>query len=170
MADPFISQISMVGFDFPPKGWAKCDGSSLTVSGHQALYSIIGVAFGGDGIYNFNLPDVRGRSPVHIGHGYSRGHSGGAELVNIQGEQTPPHKHTATASSNAGSSRTVTIGPLLGEATANVYATPPSSGQLISMNDDTLVAVGHGQGHENRQPYTVLNFIIALTGTFPPRT
>ncbi len=169
MADPFISQISMVGFDFPPKGWAKCDGSSLSVGSHQALYGIIGIAFGGDGIYKFNLPDVRGRSPVHIGHGYSRGHHGGNELVNIQSEQTPPHRHTAVASTNAGSSRTVAIGALLGEATANVYATPPSSSQLISINDDSLVGVGGNQGHENRQPYTVLNFIIALTGTVPPR-
>lgn len=170
MADPFMSQISMVGFDFPPKGWAKCDGALLNVASFQALYAIMGTTFGGDGIYTFNLPDMRGRSPLHEGHGYSRGQRGGLELVDIRNEHTPPHRHTATASANAASGRTVTIGPLLGEAATNVYASPPSSGQLIPINDDSLVAVGGSHGHENRQPYTVLNFIIALTGTYPPRS
>ncbi len=170
MAEPFMSQISMVGFDFPPKGWAKCDGARLSVSSHGALFSLLGTTYGGDGRDYFLLPDMRGRSPLHGNPHYEPGQAGGVETVRVGFEETPPHRHTAMASSNAGSGRTVNIGPMLGQAAAEVYATPPSSGQLVPINDGSLESVGDHQGHENRQPYTVLNFIIALTGTFPPRS
>ena len=169
MADPFMSQISMVGFNFPPRGWAKCDGALLQISQYQALYALIGTTFGGDGRSTVGLPDMRGRSPISQDANYRMGFYGGSEMAYIGGDQTPPHRHGMVASSNPGSGRGPTIGALLGKTTASAYATPPSSGQLVPLDGDSLTAVGHEQGHENRQPYTTINFIISLTGTFPSR-
>ena len=169
MADPFMSQISMVGFDYPPRGWAKCDGALLQINQYQALFSLLGTAFGGDGRSTVGLPDMRGRSPVHVSSSYRLGWHGGSEQVSIGGDQTPPHRHTMVASSNPAGGRNTT-GALLGAATSSVYATPPSSSQLVPLDGDSLTAVGHEQGHENRQPYTTINFIISLTGIYPSRS
>ena len=162
MSTPFLGEIRIVSFDFPPKGWAFCDGQILPVNQNQALYSILGATYGGDGTSTFALPDLRGRTPIHLGTGYTLGQRGGEEAHTLTPAELPAHTHIATGStnnadlSNPGNAFWATVGLNAYAATANV-----------TMDAQAVSTVGGNQPHLNLSPYLVLNFIIALRGDFP---
>jgi microcystin-dependent protein len=170
MAEPFLGEMRMFGFDFPPRGWAKCDGVLLPINQHGPLYSLLGTAFGGDGRTTFGLPDMRGRVPLHEGSGYVRGQRGGAEMVVLKADQLGTHSHVAMGTSADGDkARGSTTRPFATshDPTDKIYG---ESSSLVAMNDGTITpAEGGGQPHNNVQPINVVNFSIALEGLFPPR-
>ena len=176
MADPFIAEIIMFGGNFAPRGWALCDGQLLPISQNSALFSILGTTYGGDGRTTFGLPDMRGRSPVHPGSGpglpaVSLGQKGGSATSTL-----PAHTHAATSTANAvgpaGNSNDA-IGNFWADdaATASgTYHTGPASGTMNTGAITTTVeSAGANLSSGNYHPHLAVNFIIALTGTFPSR-
>ena len=162
MAEPFISEIRLMSFNFAPKGWALCNGQPMQINQNQALFSLLGTTFGGDGRVNFNLPDLRDRIPIHVGNGHTLGEVGGAESVTIDLGSMPMHPHSLWASSADGDTN-VPAGEILATA-SNVYG-PPSG--LTTLIPETVTSVGGGQPHSNMQPYLTISFCIALQGIFP---
>ena len=162
MAEPFLSEIRIMSFEFPPKGWALCNGQLLPINQNQALFSLLGTTFGGDGRVNFALPDLRGRAPIHVGSGHTLGERGGEQAHTLSMAELPTHVHTATAISDNATVAAPT-GNLLASG-ANQYAPPPPTTPL---HPQTLSNVGGSQAHLNMQPFTTLNFCIALQGIFP---
>ena len=167
MAEPFVSEIRMFGFDFAPKDWAKCDGTLINISQNPALYSLLGNAFGGDGHTNFALPDLRGRVPVHSdGSPYPRGVMAGQEVVTLTTAELPIHTHNVNVCSNEAGSQSA-AGMYLGANNAfAVYSAPQN---LAALNNTSVSMEGGGQWHNNMQPSLVVNFCIALMGTYPSR-
>ncbi|MEM7110832.1 MAG: tail fiber protein [Chloroflexota bacterium] len=163
MAEPFLGEIRMFGFDFPPRDWAHCDGQILSINQNQNLYSILGTTYGGDGRTTFALPDLRGRSPVHRGDEVRLGNRGGAETVELVPAEIPSHSHTVNTG-NASATSNTPNGNLL--AQAPVYG---NDANLTTMSNEAISRTGGGQGHNNLQPYLVINFCISLQGQFPPR-
>ena len=167
MASPFLSEIRLASFDFPPKGWAQCDGQLLPINQNQALFSLLGTTYGGDGRVNFALPDLRGRTPFHMGGGLTLGERGGEEAHTLITSEIPAHTHPAnSAAISVGNA----IGNYWGDGTAvgvNLYASSPvdspMAAGLIGNNSG-------GQPHNNLSPYLVLNYIIALQGIFPSQS
>jgi microcystin-dependent protein len=168
MAEPFLSEIRMMSFGFPPKGWATCDGQLLPINQNQALFSLLGTTYGGNGQTNFALPDLRGRVPTHMGgQGHFLGERGGEQAHTLTTSEVPPHTHQAVASStSAGSSGSdLPAGNLLGTSDPNfLYGT--ASG-LEAMKSATITNAGGSQPHLNMQPFLVISFCIALQGIFP---
>ena len=170
MSEPFIAEIKMFSFDFPPRGWAQCNGQLLAIAQNQALFSLLGTTYGGNGTTNFALPNLQGRTPIHWGSGLglppvSLGQVSGTETVTVLSSQMPQHIHPITASS-ANPSATSPSNSFLGTFTTdNVYA-PSANG---TMNPSTVANAGGNQPHNNLQPYLVVNFSIALVGIFPSR-
>jgi microcystin-dependent protein len=167
MSSPFIGEISVVAFNFPPKGWAFCNGQLLPISQNQALFSLLGTTFGGDGRTTFALPDLRGRTGVHLGNGFNLGQAFGEENVTLNISEMPAHSHVPACSSAAGTVQGATgnVWAKTGAAGHNVYA-----GSADSTMFSTLIQPsGGGQPHQNLQPLLVLNYIIALVGVFPSR-
>jgi microcystin-dependent protein len=164
MAEPFLSEIRIMSFGFPPKGWALCDGQLLPINQNQALFSLLGTTYGGDGRVNFGLPNLQGRAPMHMGSGHTLGERGGEQAHTLSISEIPTHVHVANASSSNGALEPVANNLL---ASANVYTTPAS---LTSLLPSTLGNVGGSQAHLNMQPFLVLNFSIALQGIFPSQT
>ncbi len=166
MATPFLAEIRMFGFDYAPRGWALCNGQTLPIQQNQALFSLVGTTYGGNGTTNFLLPDMQGRTPLHFGTGpglsqRNLGESAGSETVTLSIPQMAAHNHPAAGSSAAAS---------LGPPDNNVWAQGPySTAPNNSMAQGDTTNTGGGQGHENRSPYTVVNFCIALQGVFPSR-
>jgi microcystin-dependent protein len=158
----------MTSFNYPPKGWAWCNGQALPISQNQALFTLLGTMYGGNGTNNFNLPNLQGRVPLHFGSGYVQGQVGGEASHTLTIAEIPAHLHTASGSSNPAATNAPT-GALLGTANGNDY-TPASTGQLTTLSSATLQSVGNNQPHTNMQPYLTLNFCIALSGIFPSRT
>ena len=162
MAEPFLSEIRIMSFGFAPKGWALCDGQLLPINQNQALFSLLGTTYGGDGRVNFGLPNLQGRAPMHFGEGHTIGERGGEQDHTLYISETPNHAHTALASS-ASSTVAASVNALLAAAN-NVYG-PPAN--LTSIQPATLTNTGGSQAHLNMQPFLVLNFCIALQGIFP---
>ena len=166
MSDPFLAEIIMFGGNFAPRGWAHCNGQTLAISQNQALFSLLGTTYGGDGRTTFALPDLRGRVPTHPDT-HNLGQKGGSETVMLQANQLASHHHPILASS-----ATANSGPLAGNVHAThssgnkIYADPTN---LQAMSDAGVGNAGAGQGHANMQPFLTLCFIIALTGVFPSR-
>jgi microcystin-dependent protein len=164
VADPFIGEIRMFGGNFAPAGWAFCDGQLIPISENDALFTLIGTTYGGDGQETFALPDLRGRVPVHQGNGFTLGQAAGVEAVTLTGAQLPIHSHAFLGSQNPG---TTTNPP------SNVVAEIPGGSAYIQdqasveMNQQSLTTVGGSQPHENRQPFLSISFIISLFGIFP---
>lgn len=165
MSEPFLAEIRMVGFNFAPRGWAFCDGQILPINQNQSLYSLLGTTYGGDGRTSFALPDLRGRTPIHTGEGHQLGQKSGAETVTLTAAEIAPHTHAFKASSSAGIDRNSTAQILAG---ADTYR-DPEAGTTTALRSGTITNAGGGQAHNNMQPYTALNFTIALQGLFPSR-
>jgi microcystin-dependent protein len=165
MSTPFLSEIKIMSFNFAPKGWAQCNGQLLPINQNQALFSLLGTTYGGDGRVNFGLPDLRGRVPTHMGDGLSLGEKAGTESVTLSMSQMPQHFHVANASTTAGNTA-FAANALLAKA-GNLYAGPAN---LTTISPTVITNVGGGQPHENRQPFLTLNFCIALQGIFPSQT
>jgi microcystin-dependent protein len=164
--EPFMTEIRMFPYNFAPKGWALCNGQFLPINQNQALFSLLGTAFGGNGQTNFALPDLRGRTPIHEGGGHTRGEAGGQSAHALTVNELPQHTHFISASNNnAGTpdptnaflaSTAAAVGPVYGDAT-----------QLVAFSPLALSQVGGSQPHENRMPYLSVGFCIALQGVFP---
>jgi microcystin-dependent protein len=161
MAEPFLSEIRIFSFNFPPKGWAFCNGQLLPINQNQALFSLLGTTYGGNGQTNFALPNLRGRVPIHEGSGHTLGEAAGSTSVTVNIQQLPTHTHFAYGSSANGTVPDPTNNVL---AAAPVYHAPTN---LTSLQPSTVTSVGGSQAHTNMQPYLVLNFCIALQGIFP---
>lgn len=173
MSEPFIGQIVPVAFSFAPKGWALCNGQILPIAQNQALFSLLGTTFGGDGRTTFALPDLRGRTPIHWGTGpglssIALGESSGSETVTLLSNQLPMHNHIAIAT-NTPADQPSPSGNLW--AVESQSATFPYSDQSPSgtMAPTALANAGGNQPHNNMQPYLTVSFIIALQGIFPSR-
>ncbi len=169
MAEPFLSEIRLMSFVFAPKGWAQCNGQLLPINQNQALFSLLGTTFGGDGQVNFALPDLRGRVPVHVGAGFELGQRGGAQNHTLTVAELPAHTHVFNASSALATSNEpmidVNTGRSVARSTAaNLYGTATN---LTPMAPGALGNVGGSQPHLNMQPFLTLNFCIALQGIFP---
>lgn len=162
MAEPFLSEIRIMSFNFAPKGWALCNGQLLPINQNQALFSLLGTTFGGDGRVNFALPDVRARVPIHVGSGHTLGEKGGEQAHTLSIAEIPTHTHVVNA--NSGNATTPIPGANLLAAANNLYA-PPTN--LTSLSPTMVPNVGGSQAHLNMQPFLVLSFCIALQGIFP---
>ena len=164
MSEPFLSEIKVVSFNFPPKGWALCNGQFLPINQNQALFALLGTTYGGNGQTTFALPNLRGRVPIHFGGAHTLGEAAGSTSVTVNIQQLPTHIHGLQASpTNADTP--VFSGSFFGAAN-NAYVPP---GAATTLAPATVSAVGGSQPHNNRMPYLVLNFIIALQGIFPSR-
>lgn len=168
--DPFIGEIKMIGFGWPPKDWALCAGAVLPIAQNQALFSLLGCQFGGDCRTSFALPDLRGRAPMHPNQSYSQGTFGGYEFVTLTEANMPSHNHSFSASSATGNKAHVGDNSNRTLATAPTFPLYGTSGGLSTLNSATVAdAVGGGQSHYNVQPSTAVSFCIALDGTYPSR-
>ena len=171
MAEPFLSEIRIMSFVFPPKGWALSNGQLLPINQNQALFSLLGTTFGGDGRVNFALPDLRGNVPFHVGNGHTLGEKGGSAAVTLGISQIPTHTHLVNASTtqadqNSGNVPTNTS-ELAKSVGSNFYA---SAANFTPMDPRAVSAVGGNQAHTNLSPFLVLSFCIALQGIFPSQT
>ena len=178
MAQPFVGQILAVGFKFAPAGWFLCDGSLKPISQYEALYSLLGTTYGGDGVQTFAVPDLRGRTPLHFGNGqglspYVQGQLLGSEQVSLLANHAAAHNHGLVGSANNATATTPASGMALATAATtqvSVYATtsptPPATSALSGASIGSTPAP---VPHENRQPYLVVNYIIAFNGVFPSR-
>jgi len=154
-----------MSFGFAPKGWALCNGQLLPINQNQALFSLLGTTFGGDGRVNFALPDLRSRAPIHVGSGHTLGERGGEQAHTLSIAEIPTHTHSAKATNTNGA--TLFLANNFLGAINNGYSAPTG---LVSMEPSTLANVGGSQAHLNMQPFLVLNFSIALQGIFPSPT
>jgi microcystin-dependent protein len=163
MSEPFLSEIKVVSFNFPPKGWALCNGQLLPINQNQALFALLGTTYGGNGQTNFALPDLRDRVPIHQGSGHTRGERGGEAAHTLTLNELPSHTHALNASGSAGDTQAPS-NRVLARTTNNIYGNPSNLTTLLA---GTTSSVGGSQPHENQQPYLKLNWCIALQGIFP---
>lgn len=172
MSEPFVGEIRMFAGNFAPRGWAFCDGQLLAVSQNDALFSLVGTIYGGDGRTTFGLPDMRGRVPVHAGNGpglSSRrlGAKAGSEEETLTVNQIPSHTHNLLATTNLANSPNASTNTLGTSTTVDFYIEndPPST----ALNTQSITNVGGSRSHTNLQPFLCINFIIALVGIYPSR-
>jgi microcystin-dependent protein len=163
MGTPYMSEIRLMSFNFPPKGWALCNGQLLPINQNQALFSLLGTTYGGNGQTNFALPDLRGKVPLHMGNGLTLGQAGGQEAHTLTIGELPQHLHFVNVSTNASGGVDNPTNNFLGSA-SDLYHSPTG---LTSMNPATIGSTGGSQPHPNMQPYLTLSFCIALQGVFP---
>ena len=162
MAQPYVGEIRMFAGNFAPAGWMFCEGQLLPISENETLFQLIGTTYGGDGESTFALPDLRGRTPIHVGSGHTLGERGGEQAHTLSIAELPTHTHVASATTtNAGTP--LPTGNVLGQA-LNAYRSPDN---LITINSATVTNAGGSQAHLNMQPFLTLNFCIALQGIFP---
>jgi microcystin-dependent protein len=165
MADPFIGEVRLMGFGYPPKGWALCNGQLLPINQNQALFSILGTTYGGNGQTTFALPNLQGRVPTHTGNGLALGETGGEAAHTLSSAEIPAHQHAVTGSSEPATSGVPGGGVVLAASVGAPAYAPPSN--LVAMDPGSVQSVGGGQAHENRQPFLTVSFCIALVGIFP---
>jgi microcystin-dependent protein len=167
-SDPFLGEIMMISFNFAPKGWALCNGQLLPINENQALFSLLGTNYGGDGRVNFGLPDLQGRIPIHMGNGHVLGERGGEQAHTLNISEIPTHTHLLQCSSNAGD----TLNPTNNYPAKNAVTTSQYGNlNLTAMNAASITQfVGGSQAHLNMMPFLTLNFIIALEGIYPSQT
>ncbi|MBQ4848204.1 tail fiber protein [Pseudoalteromonas sp. MMG005] len=175
MSDSFIGEIKMIATTYAPRQWAFCSGATLGINQNQALFALIGAQYGGDGRSSFQLPDLRGRVPVHFGQGpglqnYPLGAKTGVENVTLQPAQIPPHTHRLQASNNQANTSTAVGNVLAMSPTSeSTYISGTPTGATQALNEGAVQSAGASQAHTNMMPYLAINFIICLTGTFPSR-
>lgn len=162
MSTPFIAEIKIISWNFPPKGWTFCNGQLLPINQNQALFSILGTTYGGDGQRTFGLPNLQGRTPIHVGNGIVLGEQGGEQAHTLNISELPAHNHVPVGSTNQPSAPSV-AGNLWASSTAKNYNSTFDN----AMNPACILPTGGNQPHQNMSPYLVLNFIIALQGIFP---
>jgi microcystin-dependent protein len=175
MADPFLGEIRLVGFNFAPTGWHICDGSLLNISAYGALFALIGTFYGGNGTTNFALPDLRGRTPVHygadrFGNTYVIGQQTGAETVTLTQSTIPGHNHPLLGTTAAGNVVSPNGHVLAQPASAQTHLYAAPSNPVVALNPASVQPTGGGQPHDNLQPFLVLTYCIALQGVFPSRS
>ena len=163
MAEPFLAELRIMSFVFAPKGWALCNGQLLPINQNQALFSLLGTTFGGDGRVNFGLPDLRARTPIHVGNGHTLGERGGEQAHTLSIAEVPTHTHSVAVSSSSASGNDNPSGRFLGGVN-NMYH---AATNLTTMNVGTITNTGGSQAHLNMQPFLTLSFCIALQGIFP---
>ncbi|MBP9144883.1 MAG: phage tail protein [Thermoanaerobaculia bacterium] len=166
MAEPFLSEIRIMSFAFAPKGWALCNGQLLPINQNQALFSLLGTTFGGDGRVNFALPDLRARTPIHVGSGHTLGERGGEQAHTLSIAEIPQHLHLVQASTDTGDQQDAAA-HVLATVPGRIYSDPTN---LVALRADTVTNVGGSQAHLNMQPFLTLSFCIALQGIFPSPT
>jgi microcystin-dependent protein len=159
---PFLGQLMLASWNYTTDGWAMCNGQLMPINQYSALFSLLGTTYGGDGIRTFALPNLQGRTPVGVGNGIVLGQAGGEELHTLVAAEVPAHTHQLQATSPA--SLTKPGGALVAGGGASLFTGPSGLG---AMNAATISNIGGGQAHENRQPYLVMNWCIALVGIFP---
>jgi len=162
MSEPFLGEIKIISWNFPPKGWTFCNGQLLPINQNQALFSILGTTYGGDGRVNFGLPNLQGRTPVHVGNGIVLGERGGETSHTLSISELPAHNHVPVGSSNTATDPSPAANTWPQDPNKPFAPTPNTA-----MSPQCIPAVGGNQPHENMSPYLVLNFIIALQGIFP---
>ncbi len=172
MSEPFVGEIRMFAGNFAPRGWAFCDGQLLAVSQNDALFSLLGTVYGGDGRTTFGLPDVRGRIPIHAGHGPGLserrlGSKGGAENVTLTVNQLPSHHHNWEVSNTDAVNLTPENNAYANTLNADVYQESPND--LENMNTNAVGNTGGSRSHTNLMPFLCIHFIIALVGIYPSR-
>jgi microcystin-dependent protein len=165
MSTPFIGEIQAFPYNFAPRNWATCDGSLLAINQNQALFSIVGTTYGGNGISTFALPDLRGRAAVHVGDQVTLGQSAGEEMHTLSISETPAHNHQAMATEGDSNSNKPSSDNTWGVASIPIYTATPNT----TMSPNALSTSGKNNPHSNIQPYTVLTYCIALYGIFPSR-
>jgi microcystin-dependent protein len=170
MATPFIGEIRLFSFGFAPRGWAQCNGQLLPINGNQALFSILGTTYGGNGTTNFAVPDLRGRMALHAGPTIGLGTRGGVEAVTLLASQLPAHTHALQSSTDFANAAVPGDALPAAKPRGGIDAYVSSAGSpLAPLNPAALAASGGSQPHENRQPFNTLNMCIATVGLFPPR-
>jgi microcystin-dependent protein len=169
MSEPFLGEIRQASFQFAPKGWALCNGQLLPINQNQALFSLLGTTYGGDGRTNFALPDLRGRSPAHFSPTLPLGARVGEENHTLTSNELPPHNHALQGSTDLSNSSSPAgnVTAAKGRGGKDIYA--PGGSPVQPMSPQAISPAGGNQPHNNMQPFTTLNFIIALTGIFPSR-
>ncbi len=168
MAEPFLSEIRMVSFQYAPKGWALANGQLLPINQNQALFALLGTSFGGDGRVNFALPDYRGRAPMHVGNGHTLGERAGEQAHTLRVNEIPAHTHVVRATDVGNADANVnnpTNNFLSNSQPSNLYQNNP--GSLVALGAGSIVNTGGSQAHLNMQPFLTISFCIALQGIFP---
>ena len=166
MSDPFLGEIKIISWNFAPKGWALCNGQFLPINQNQALFSLLGTMYGGNGQTTFALPNFRGRVPVHVGSGFTQGEAAGSSAVTINQSTMPSHNHFVNVSNTQATDANPISTDIIAKSVAQSCG---AASNLVTMNVGMITNMGGSQPHENRQPYLVLNFVIALIGIFPSR-
>jgi len=166
VSNPFIGEIRMFGGSFAPAGWMFCQGQLLPISENDALFTLIGTTYGGDGQETFGLPDLQGRAPMHVGNGHALGEKSGTESVTLTVQQIPIHNHPMVASPDGASAKGILDG-VMGRTPAEAYASEFTPDVLAAQSTSP---VGGNQPHENMQPYLAISFIISLFGIFPQQS
>jgi microcystin-dependent protein len=164
MAEPFLSEIRIMSFNFAPKGWAMCNGQLLPINQNQPLFALLGTTFGGDGRVNFALPDLRSRVPIHVGSGHTLGERGGEQAHTLSTAEIPTHTHVLNGSTTT-AVNAPTGSSLL--ATSNPQQAYNTASSLQPMAPQSTGSTGGSQAHLNMQPFLTLTFSIALQGIFP---
>ena len=163
MAEPFLSEVRIMSFVFAPRGWALCNGQLLPINQNQALFSLLGTTFGGDGRVNFALPDLRGRTPIHVGSGHTLGERGGEQAHTLSIAELPTHTHVAQGVNVAGN----LTGPANNSLANAAVAAYGAAQALVALSSGSVTNTGGSQAHLNMQPFLTLSFCIALQGLFP---
>jgi len=165
MSQPYVGQLMLASFNFPPRGWALCNGQLMPINQNQALFSLLGTTFGGNGVQTFALPNLQGATPVGVGNGIVAGQVGGESSHTLTANEVPTHTHLLNSVSPATSGKVdLAGGAFLAGSGANDFTT---ASNLAALHPATLATVGGSQSHENRQPYLVMSWCIALSGVFP---
>jgi microcystin-dependent protein len=162
MPDPYLGEIRLVSYSYAPLGWLDCNGQIVNISDYDALYNLIGTTYGGDGVQNFALPDLRSRAPVHMGSVYPLGNMAGAEAVSLVAPELPKHTHTIAAMSAEGTTPAPT-GATFARSPQEPYADSPSA----AFGSNMVTTTGSSLPHNNLMPYLTLRYIIATYGIFP---
>ena len=174
MADPFVAEIRIFPFNFPPQGWAWCDGQILPISQNTALFSLLGTTYGGDGKTTFALPNLQGSAPMHPGQGpglslYDLGQSGGTQAVTLLEAEMPSHNHSLTSVAGFNATDNSPQNNVFGKGDAGLIAYNPGGRNLVTMAFQSVGLTGSSLPHNNMMPSLTLYFCIALQGVFPPR-